>query len=136
MPALFAPAGSSGEVVPLAQLGAGRDGSAILARKGDQLVEIITPSFAPASARWAQLEARLRAAGQGDHPVFRHVLALETSPPELVLEGDNTPPLAERVDQPACDRTRVLRILGEVARAIAALHHFGNVNGQLQPGAS
>ncbi|HET9990972.1 MAG TPA: hypothetical protein VFQ65_20715, partial [Kofleriaceae bacterium] len=87
MPALFAPAGSSTEVVPLAQLGAGRDGSSILARKGDQLVEIITPSFLPESARWKLLEARLRAAGQVDHPVFRHVLALETSPPQIVLEG-------------------------------------------------
>jgi serine/threonine protein kinase/class 3 adenylate cyclase len=133
MPALFAPAGSSTEVVPLAQLGAGSDGSSILARKADQLVEIITPSFAPDSPRWHQLEARLRAVGQVDHPVFRHVLGLDTSPPQIILEGDNTPPLAELVDQTACDMTRVLRILGEVARGIAALHHYGLVHGRLQP---
>ena len=133
MPALFAPAGSSGEVVPLAQLAAGREGSSILARKGDQLVEIITPSFAPASARWQQLEARLRAVGQVDHPVFRHVLALDASPPQVVLEGDNTPPLAELVEQAACDMARVLRIIGEVARGIAALHHYGLVHGRLHP---
>ena len=133
MPALFAPSGSSAEVVPLAQLGAGREGSAILARKGDRLVEIITPSFAPESARWAQLEARLRAVGQVDHPAFRHVLALDTSPPQLVLEGDNTPPLAELVDQTACDMTRVLRIIGEVARAVAALQHYGLAHGRLHP---
>jgi len=134
MPALFAPSREgSNELVPLAQLGAGPDGSATLARKGELLVEIIQPSFAPGSPAWLALEARLRAAGQVEHPAFRHVLALETSPPQLLVEGDSTPPLAELVEQATCDMTRVLRILGEVARAIAALHHLGLAHGQLTP---
>ncbi|MEO8845894.1 MAG: protein kinase [Kofleriaceae bacterium] len=133
MPALFAAGARSDEVLPLAQLGVGPDGSAVLARKGDQLVEIIHPSFGPSSPRWGLLEARLRAAGQIDHPAFRHVLGLETSPPQIVLEGDSSPPLAELVDQATCDMARALHILGEVARGLAALHHIGLVHGMLNP---
>ena len=73
MPALFGPAGSSAEddLAPLAQLGAGPDGSAILARRGDRLVEVVHLAFEPGSARWAELAARVRAIGAVDHPAVR-----------------------------------------------------------------
>ena len=62
MPALFAPSSTLvDQIIPVAQLGVGPDGTAVLARKGDQLLEVLQLSFGPDSARWAALEARLRA---------------------------------------------------------------------------
>ncbi len=135
MPALFAGGATSAEtaIVPIAQLGVGPDGSAVLARKGEQLLEVIQPSFAPGSARWTRLEARLRAIAAVDHPAVRGVLAVETAPPQIALEGDSAPPLAELIEQPAVDLPRAMKILGELARAIAAAHHVGITHGQLHP---
>src|SRR5260221_9891590 len=99
MPALFAPSAPADQLVPLAQLGVGPDGVAVLARKGEQLVELITPTFAPGTPRWQVLEARLRAAHAIEHPAFRAVLAIDTEPPCITLEGDSTPPLAELISQ-------------------------------------
>src|SRR5687767_6481582 len=124
MPALFAPSAPTADVVvPLAQLGAGPDGIALLARKGEQLIEVLQLSFGPSSPRWAELEARLRTVGAVDHPGVRGVLGIESTPPTVTLEGDRSPPLAELVDQPNVDLQRVMKILGELARAIAAAHH-------------
>ncbi len=133
MPALFAPAASSTDVQPIAQLGAGPDGAGVLARKGEQLLELRQLSFGPGSPRWSQLEERLRAIAAVDHPAVRQVLAIEPSPPTVVLEGDSAPPLAELIEQDTCDVSRAMRIIGEVARAIAAAHHVGIVHGQLHP---
>jgi serine/threonine protein kinase/class 3 adenylate cyclase len=134
MPALFASTASGGaEVVPLAQLGAGADGTAVLARKGEQLIEILQLSFGASAPRWAALEARLRTAGAVDHPGIRGVLSLEASPPSVILEGDGTPPLAELITQASTDLARAMKILAEVARAIAAAHHVGLVHGALDP---
>ncbi|HEX5058155.1 MAG TPA: serine/threonine-protein kinase, partial [Kofleriaceae bacterium] len=133
MPALFASSGNGGaEIVPIAQLGAGPDGTAVLARKGEQLIELMQLSFGPDSPRWAPLEARLRTAGAVNHPGIRGVLGIESAPPTVMLEGDNSPPLAELVEQGA-DLQRVMRLLAEVARAIAAAHHVGLVHGRLDP---
>jgi class 3 adenylate cyclase/tRNA A-37 threonylcarbamoyl transferase component Bud32 len=133
MPALFVPQNGGDEVVPIAQLGAGPDGAAVLARKGEQLVELIHPSFPPGTPRWAALEQRLRAIGAVEHPAVRAVLALDVAPPLVVVEGDNSPPLAELVEQDGADLPRVMRILGELARAIAAAHHVGIAHGRLHP---
>jgi len=133
MPALFAPQPGGGEIVPIAQLGAGSDGAAVLGRKGEQLVELIHPSFSPGTPRWAALEQRLRAIAAVEHPAVRGVLAIDVAPPLVVLEGDSSPPLAELVDQDTADLPRVMRILGELARAIAAAHHVGIVHGRLHP---
>ncbi|HEY5945991.1 MAG TPA: hypothetical protein VIV40_10900, partial [Kofleriaceae bacterium] len=134
MPALFASSGSGGDtIVPLAQLGAGADGTAVLARKGEQLIELMQLSFGPSSPRWGALEARLRAAGAVNHPGIRGVLAVEPAPPTVILEGDSSPPLAELIEQAGVDLPRVMRILGELARAIAAAHHVGLVHGGLDP---
>ncbi|NVB85170.1 MAG: protein kinase [Kofleriaceae bacterium] len=131
MPALFAPSSGSDELLPIAQLGVGPDGSAVLARKGEQLIEQLALAFGPASPRWAALEARLRIAGSVDHPGVRNVLGIEAS--TVTLEGDNTPLLAELVEQDRVDIVRAMGILGELARAVAAAHHVGIVHGRLDP---
>src|SRR5262245_51545345 len=98
MQALLAPSTTLVDsIVPIAQLGVGADGTAVLAKKGEQLIEVVQLSFGPDSPRWAVLEARLRAAGAVDHPGVRTVLSLEPAPPAVMLEGDNSPPLAELV---------------------------------------
>lgn len=96
MPALFAPSGggASNEVVPLAQLSAGVDGSATLAKKGEQLIELLQLSFGPdEAARWAALEQRLRVAGSVDHPGVRAVFGLDAETRAVTLEGERSPPL-------------------------------------------
>src|SRR5438067_10775438 len=133
MPALFAPSRGAHEIVPLAQLGAGPDGSAVLARKGEQLVELIHPTFPAGTPRWRALEQHLRAIAAVGHPAVRGVLAIQSEPPVIMLEGDNAPPLAELVEQDNVDLSRAMRILGELARAIAAAHHVGLVHGRLHP---
>ena len=46
MPALFTASGSGVlEIIPIAQLGAGPDGTAVLAKKGEQLLELLQLSF-------------------------------------------------------------------------------------------
>ncbi len=114
MPALFASGGGgASEIVPIAQLGAGPDGTAVLARKGEQLIEVMQLSFDASSPRWAALEARLRTAGAVDHPGIRGVLALETAPPSVLLEGDNSPPLAELIEQATVDLDRTAATLAD-----------------------
>jgi len=78
MPALFTPSGTgaSNEVVPLAQLSAGVDGSAVLAKKGEQLLELMQLSFDDPE-RWVVLEHRLRVAGSVDHPGIRSVFGVD-----------------------------------------------------------
>src|SRR4051812_14212082 len=98
MPALFAPTGSGAEneVVPLAQLSAGPDGTAVLAKKGDQLLELLQLSFGPEEVtRWAALEARLRTAAAVDHPGVRTILGVDALAHTVIIEGERTPPLAE-----------------------------------------
>jgi serine/threonine protein kinase/class 3 adenylate cyclase len=134
MPALLASdAGADAAFLPLAQLGAGPDGAVVLARRGERLVELHQLAFAAGSARWQQLEARARAIGAVDHPAVRAVLALEREPPVAVLEGDSFPPLAELIEQPAVDLPRALRLLLELARALAAAHHVGVFHGRVHP---
>ncbi len=134
MPALFASEGGNEERdTPIAQLGAGPDGTAVLARRGERIVELHQLSFAPGSERWIALEQRLRALAELDQPAIRAILALELAPPTCVLEGDSLPPLAELMEQSAVDLTRALRILVEVARALAAAHRVGVVHGRLHP---
>jgi len=131
MPALFS-AESEG-ITPLAQLGAGPDGTAVLAKKGGRLVELHQLSFGAGDPRWLALDHRLRAIAQLDQPAIRTVLALDPTPPTCVLEGDSLPPLAELIEQSSVDLTRALRILVEVARALAAAHRVGVEHGRLHP---
>jgi hypothetical protein len=131
---LFAAPGAAGEAfTPLAQLGAGPDGIVVLARRGDQLVELHQLSFATEGPRWAALEARVRAIGAVGHPAVRAVLALERSLATVVLEGDSFPPLAELIEQPAVDLARALRLVLGLARALAAAHHVGVFHGAIGP---
>ncbi|MBV8758037.1 MAG: protein kinase [Deltaproteobacteria bacterium] len=138
MPALFAAqsGASATELQPLAQLGAGPDGTSLLARKGEQLVELMQLSFGPGSPQWTQLEGRLRSIAAVDHPAVRQVLSIEAAPPTVTIEGDSTPPIAELIDQDAFDISRAMNLIGELARAIAAAHHVGIVHGQLHPWAA
>ena len=133
MPALFAPEGGDEGFTPLAQLGAGPDGVAVLARRGDRLVELYQLSFGPGSHQWLLLEQRLRAIAALDQPSIRTVLALDPDPPTCVLEGDSFPPLAELMEQSSVDLVRALRILVELARALAAAHRVGVFHGRLHP---
>jgi len=134
MPALFAAPGTAGEAfTPLAQLGAGPDGTVVLARRGDQLVELHQLSFASDGPRWAALEARVRAIGAVGHAAVRAVLALERTPATVVLEGDSFPPLAELIEQAMVDLTRALRLVLELARALGAAHHAGVFHGAIHP---
>ena len=135
MAALFAPtsSGTEGAYVPIAQLGVGTDGVAVLARKGDRLVERVELSFGPSSPRWPLLVTRLRAVGAVDHPAIRAVLAIEEAPPIVILEGDSSLPLAELIDQASVDLTRAMSIISELARAVAAAHHVGVVHGHIDP---
>ncbi len=133
MPALFAPEGGDEGVTPLAQLGAGPDGVAVLARRAGRLIELHQLSFGPSSHQWALLEQRLRAIAALDQPSIRIVLALDPDPPTCVLEGDSFPPLAELMEQSSVDLVRALRILVELARALAAAHRVGVVHGRLHP---
>jgi serine/threonine protein kinase len=131
---LFAAPGAAGEAfTPLAQLGAGPDGIVVLARRGDQLVELHQLSFATEGPRWGALEARVRAIGAVGHPAVRAVLALERSLATVVLEGDSFPPLAELIEQPAVDLARALRLVLGLARALAAAHHVGVFHGAIGP---
>jgi serine/threonine protein kinase/class 3 adenylate cyclase len=131
MPALFA-APSDATFTPLAQLGAGPEGTVVLAQRGGKLVEIHSPTFEPAGDRWAELSARVRAVGAVDHPAVRPVLALETAPPAVILEGDSLPPLAEVIEQ-GVEPTRGLAIALDLARALAAAHRVGVFHGRVHP---
>ncbi len=138
MPALFSqPASTSDDaLVPVAQLGVGPDGTALLARRGSAIVELLQldPSrFSSDGPRWAALEARVRAIGSIQSPAVRAVLALEPAPPSVILEGDSAPPLAELLEQQALDLPRALKLITELARAIAAAHHVGIEHGRLDP---
>jgi serine/threonine protein kinase len=135
MPALFAADGGADPAtfLPLAQLGAGPDGTVVLARRGDRLVELHQLAFGPDSARFRLLEARVRALGAVEHAAVRAVLALERDPPAAVLEGDSFPPLAELIEQPAVDLTRALRLLLDLSRALAAAHHASVFHGRVHP---
>ncbi|MBL0214412.1 MAG: protein kinase [Myxococcales bacterium] len=133
MPALFAPEGGDEGITPLAQLGAGPDGVAVLARRGERLLELHQLTFGPGSPQWTALEHRIRAIAAIDQPSIRTVLALEPDPPTCVLEGDSFPPLAELIEQSSVDLVRALRILVELARALAAAHRVGVFHGRLHP---
>ena len=133
MPALFPPMGDDEVFTPLAQLGAGPDGVAVLARRGERLVELHQLSFGPSSPRWAGLDQRIRTIGAINHPAIRPVLGLELEPPACVLEGDSFPPLAELIEQSSVDLVRGLRILLELGRALTAAHHRGVFHGNLHP---
>jgi serine/threonine protein kinase/class 3 adenylate cyclase len=133
MPALFAPATGVDQLAPIAQLGAGPDGTSVLARKGPQLVEVVQLAFGPSSPRWAMLEQRLRTIAAVEHATVRAVLGFEATPPTVTMEGDSSPPLAELIEQGTVDLARAMNIIGELARAIAAAHHVGVVHGQLHP---
>nr|HEX4314878.1 protein kinase [Kofleriaceae bacterium] len=136
IPALFSPSQigrDADAATPIAQLGAGPDGSALLARRGERLVEIMQLAFGPESPRWPELAARVRTLAAVDHPGVRAIVALDELPPQLVLEGDRSPPLAELIEQASVDLARALAIVAELARAVAAAHHVGLCHGGLHP---
>jgi serine/threonine protein kinase/class 3 adenylate cyclase len=133
MPALFSGGGGGDTFTPLAQLGAGPDGTVVLARRGERLVVVHQLTFGPESPRWADLELRVRALGAVDNPAVRVVIALEAAPPSVVLDGDSFPPLAELIEQTTVDLARALRMLVELARALSVAHHAGVFHGQIHP---
>ncbi|MEO8701222.1 MAG: protein kinase [Kofleriaceae bacterium] len=133
MPALLAPAVADEGFTPIAQLGVGPDGAVVLAKRGDRLFALHSPSFLPGSQRWAKLEARVRAISAVEHPAVRSVIMVDRELPLVVLESDSFPPLAELIDQASVDLSRALKILGELARALAAAHHASICHGRIHP---
>jgi len=131
MPALFAASGDGSTLTPLAQLGVGPDGSVVLARRGERLVEVHAPSFAPDSPRWRALEARVREIGAVVHPSIRSVIAVDRDPAQVVLEGDSFPPLAESIG--ALELTTGIGLVLDLARALAAAHRLGVFHGRIHP---
>jgi serine/threonine protein kinase/class 3 adenylate cyclase len=124
----------------LAQLGAGRDGSAFRARVAadSPLLEVRDLSPARADAdRWRVLVRRLQLAALLDHPGALTIreLDLDGSPPLVALEWmeDSTlsAVLAERVPLPA---PRAATLAGQLATALAESHRLGLVHGRLCPG--
>ncbi|MBA3395687.1 MAG: protein kinase [Deltaproteobacteria bacterium] len=119
--------------VPIAQLGAGPDGTVVLARRGERLVELHQLTFGPRSPRWAGLAIRIKAISAVDQPTVRPVLAFDPEPPMVVTEGDSFPPLAELIEQTAVELPRAVRILVELGRGLAAAHHVGVFHGGIHP---
>ena len=123
---------------PIAQLGAGPDGVAVLARTAatGKLVELRQLAcLTIESARWAEIRERLRIIAGLRHPVVRAVLEIDESDlsPTLVLEGDNGPILAELIEAGPIDAQRAAAIVGQLAHAIAAAHRLGIHHGNLHP---
>jgi eukaryotic-like serine/threonine-protein kinase len=142
MPALFGETSTRVDVAgpsyePIAQLGAGSDGVAVLARSPDgKLVELRQLAcLSSESARWAELRERLRLIAALRHPVVRAVVAIEEGDvsPTIVLEGDNGPILAELVEAGPVEGVRAAGIVGQLAHAIAHAHRLGIHHGNLHP---
>jgi serine/threonine protein kinase/class 3 adenylate cyclase len=143
MPALFGESstttGLDGPVYePIAQLGAGADGVAVLARvpTTGKLVELRQLAcLSTDGARWAELRERLRIIASLRHPVVRAVVDIDESDvnPTIVLEGDNGPILAELIEAGSIDATRAAGIVAQLAHAIAHAHRLGIHHGNLHP---
>jgi serine/threonine protein kinase/class 3 adenylate cyclase len=123
---------------PIAQLGAGPDGVAVLARATatGKLVELRQLAcLTVESARWAEIRERLRIIAGLRHPVVRAVLEIDETDlsPTLVLEGDNGPILAELIEAGPIDAQRAASIIGQLAHAAAAAHRLGIHHGNLHP---
>jgi serine/threonine protein kinase/class 3 adenylate cyclase len=123
---------------PIAQLGAGPDGVAVLARAAatGKLVELRQLAcLTIESARWAEIRERLRIIAGLRHPVVRAVIEIDETDlsPTIVLEGDNGPILAELIEAGPIDAQRAAGILGQLAHAVAAAHRLGVHHGNLHP---
>jgi serine/threonine protein kinase/class 3 adenylate cyclase len=140
MPALFGESTTSVEgprYEPIAQLGAGADGVAVLARQPDgRLVELRQLAcLSTEGARWAEIRERLRIIAAIVHPAVRAVIEIDESDlsPMIVLEGDNGPILAELVELRGIEPLRAAAIVAQLAHAIAHAHRLGIHHGNLHP---
>ncbi|MCS6852122.1 MAG: hypothetical protein NZ700_13250, partial [Gemmataceae bacterium] len=122
----------------LAQLGAGRDGTAYRAldRLTDRPVELWILNRTPDDPwRWPSVRKRLRLAKALDHPTARRVFEafLDEQPPWLVLETWDASTLEETcaAARPAADEA--LRLGWELIDALAAAHRLGLAHGGLSP---
>jgi serine/threonine protein kinase/class 3 adenylate cyclase len=142
MPALFGESTSRVDAPgagyePIAQLGAGTDGVAVLARAADgKLVELRQlVCLSSEGARWAELRERLRIIAALQHPVVRPVIAIDDADvhPTIVLAGDNGPILAELIERGALEPARAAAITAQLAHAVAHAHRLGIHHGALHP---
>jgi serine/threonine protein kinase/class 3 adenylate cyclase len=122
--------------VPLRALGAGPDGTALLARDPSTgaLVELRALSRAACSGpQGAALRERLQRVGLLSHPVLRPVLAsdLAGASPAVVLawEGEQALPAGP------IPRAEALRLIERIAHALGTAHRVGLVHGALVPSA-
>jgi serine/threonine protein kinase/class 3 adenylate cyclase len=123
---------------PIAQLGAGPDGVAVLARMGanGRLVELRQLTcLSSEGLRWAKIRERLRVIAQLRLPMIRSVIEIDDTDitPVIVLEGDNGPILAEAIERGAFDPDRAVLLVGQLAVAISAAHRIGVHHGALHP---
>jgi serine/threonine protein kinase len=125
----------------LTQLGAGKDGIAYEAEAaaGGSAVEVRVLAGARADpARWPDLARRLRRATLLTHPGARRILELRLhdDPPAVILDAEETGPLAEalrgRLPLPAGE---AVGLTVELAEVVAAAHRLGLAHGGLRPAA-
>jgi len=124
----------------LAQVGAGPDGIAYRAVAGDGLtvVEVVDLSRARSDAgRWGRLVPRLRMVNELEHPSVTRLieLGLADDPPYAVMEWAGTVSLAAAVGiSGPKTRDEAMKLVRELAGALAAAHHLGLAHGRLGPG--
>ena len=112
-------------VKPVAQLGAGPDGICILARRGGQIVEVHQLSFAAGLLRWHRARGGF-SARCGASAWRARALAPAAPPASRVCHRGYRAFLARGADRTVgVDIVRALRILIELARALAAAHRIG-----------
>jgi serine/threonine protein kinase/class 3 adenylate cyclase len=123
----------------LTQLGAGQDGIAYRAEAPADGAAVEVRVLAGARAdplRWPDLVRRLRRAALLTHPGTRRVreLRLDDDPPAVVLEAEESRPLADALrGQLPLRAADAVALAGELADVLAAAHRLGLAHGGLQP---
>ncbi len=125
-----------GSFVPVAPLGAGPDGTAVLARTpSGEVLELRTLTCARHDPpRWAELSARLRVHAMLEHPSIRLVQdVIEADPPVLVLSWPGRLTLTRRIAQGPLIARHAITVAEQLAHAAGAAHRIGLVHGALSP---
>jgi serine/threonine protein kinase len=136
MPALFAPTLHDGAPVPLAQLGVGRDGVAVLARKGEQLIKILRPEIAADEELLRRFRKEGRVLAKVGSPYIANFIDLneDRGLHYLVLElvaGGSVAAAVRRLGK--LPERLALSIIADTCRALAEPHRLGIVHRDIKP---